>query len=90
MIVGDKFLFKVECDVLEKIMSGIWVGEIILEFWMEKVLIFGFYDFKIVSILYLLFFREGKMVVRFELDKEIESRDRGDWLSGRILVLVDV
>lgn len=86
-ILGDKFSFMIENEALEKIMSGVWLGQTALELWVEKVLVPSFHQLK--ATLLTLPPRgspEGKMVVRLELDNESGSRDHGDWLPGRVSV----
>lgn len=86
-ILGDKFSFMIEAEALEKIMSGVWLGQTALESWVEKVLVPSFHQLK--ATLLTLPPRgsaEGKMVAWLELDNESGSRDHGDWLPGKVSV----
>lgn len=88
-IIGDVLSVKIEGEALEKILSGIWLGQTTLEAWIEKALVPSISQLK--TRLSSLSSRpsEGKMVARLELDQELESRNHGDWLPGRISVVAD-
>ncbi|KAL2939780.1 Protein SUPPRESSOR OF MAX2 1 [Bienertia sinuspersici] len=83
-IIGESLSIKIENEALEKILSGIWLGQTSIESWVEKVLVPSLSQLKT-----LLPSLEGKMVARLELDHESESRDRGDWLPGKISVVAN-
>ncbi|KNA25934.1 hypothetical protein SOVF_002150 [Spinacia oleracea] len=78
----DKLTVKIESEALEKIISGIWLGQTSIESWIEKALVPSINQFKTRL-------PEGKTVARLELDQESESRNHGDWLPGRIMVVSD-
>lgn len=88
-IIGDVLSVKIEGEALEKILCGIWLGQTTLEAWIEKALVPSISQLK--TRLSSLSSRpsEGKMVARLELDQELESRNHGDWLPGRISVVAD-
>ncbi|CAO2841717.1 unnamed protein product [Amaranthus hypochondriacus] len=88
-IIGDNLSVKIESEALEKILSGIWLGQTTLDTWSEKALVPSIHQIKARYPSLLAHEPESKMVARLELDKESESRDPGDWLPSRISVVAD-
>ncbi|XP_021755884.1 protein SUPPRESSOR OF MAX2 1-like [Chenopodium quinoa] len=83
--IGESLLVKIEGEALEKILSGIWLGQTTLESWIEKTLAPSINQLR--TKLPSLATGEGKVVARLELDQESDSRSPGDWLPGRIMVV---
>lgn len=88
-ITGEMLSVKIESEALEKILSGIWLGQTTLESWIEKSLVPSINQLKMRLPSLLAHPPDGKMVACLELDQESESRNPGDWLPGRILVAAD-
>ncbi|GAB2218250.1 hypothetical protein Drorol1_Dr00001469 [Drosera rotundifolia] len=84
-IVGNKVPLKVEQEALEKILGGIWLGEVGLEAWLVKVFVPSIQRLKVN----LPSSSDQTLVARLELDSNSESRSHGDWLPSRITVVFD-
>ncbi|KAL9270993.1 SUPPRESSOR OF MAX2 1-like protein [Drosera capensis] len=84
-IVGNKVLLKVEQEALEKILGGIWLGEVGLQPWLVK----GFVPSIQRLEANLLSSSDQTLVARLELYSNSESRSHGDWLPSRITVVFD-
>lgn len=88
-VLGETVLLKIENEALERILSGIWVGQTALETWVDKVLGPSILQLKMNLPSLVSHLPEGGMIARLELDKESESRGQGDWLPGKISVVAD-
>ncbi|XP_057545550.1 protein SUPPRESSOR OF MAX2 1-like [Amaranthus tricolor] len=88
-IIGQNLCIKIENEALEKILSGIWLGQTTLDTWSEKALVPTIHQIKTRYPSLPAHLSEGKLVARLELDQESESRNHGDWLPGRISVVAD-
>ncbi|XP_074267141.1 protein SUPPRESSOR OF MAX2 1-like [Silene latifolia] len=86
-ILGDNFSVQIESKALEKILSGIWLGQSMLESWVEKVLVPSIKQLKTTLPLVIAHSPLQKLSIRLELDKEGGSREFGDWLPSRISVV---
>ncbi|GMH03976.1 hypothetical protein Nepgr_005815 [Nepenthes gracilis] len=84
-IVGDKHTLKVQQEALEKILGGVWLGQIGVEAWVEKALVPSIQQLKTS----LPTTMDGTVTARLEIDSQIEIRSYGDWLPSRIKVVVD-
>ncbi|CAA2980106.1 protein SUPPRESSOR OF MAX2 1-like [Olea europaea var. sylvestris] len=82
MVVDENMPIKVEDDVIEKILRGLWHDRISLQEWIEKVLVPGFEQLK----MYLPSVGGGSKVVWLVINSESDGRGNGDWLPGRITV----
>ncbi|XP_048326299.2 protein SUPPRESSOR OF MAX2 1 isoform X2 [Ziziphus jujuba] len=85
-IIGDGMPLEVEENAVEKILGGIWLGRTGLEEWTDKVLVPSFQRLK--SSLTVSPPDKSSMVVRLELDGDLDGRRCGDWLPGNIKVVV--
>ncbi|PPR86377.1 hypothetical protein GOBAR_AA34311 [Gossypium barbadense] len=83
-IIGERVLIEIIDDALEKITSGVWIGRIGLEEWIEKTLVPSLQRLKTQ-----LPVSDESLVVRLELDDESRERSHGDWLPGSIKVVLD-
>ncbi|KHG12370.1 Chaperone ClpB [Gossypium arboreum] len=83
-IIGERVLIEIIDDALEKITSGVWIGRIGLEEWIEKTLVPSLQRLKTQ-----LPVSDESLVVRLELDDESRERSHGDWLPSSIKVVLD-
>ncbi|KAH1105585.1 hypothetical protein J1N35_009353 [Gossypium stocksii] len=83
-IIGERVSIEIIDDALEKITSGVWIGRIGLEEWIEKTLVPSLQRLKTQ-----LPVSDESLVVRLELDDESRERSHGDWLPSSIKVVLD-
>ncbi|GAB2267469.1 hypothetical protein Dimus_002452 [Dionaea muscipula] len=97
-ITGNKLQLEVDEDALEKIMAGIWLGQIGLDAWVDKVLVPTIQKVKASLPTCACACAEEEeeetktLAARLELDRNCDStqsRSRGDWLPSRITVAID-
>ncbi|KAK9715540.1 hypothetical protein RND81_06G171700 [Saponaria officinalis] len=88
-ILGDNVSTKIAGEALEKISSGIWLGQTTLESWVETVLIPSIKHIKTTLPSLLERSPNHKITARLELDKESGDRNCGDWLPSRVSVISD-
>ncbi|CAA3007159.1 SUPPRESSOR OF MAX2 1-like [Olea europaea subsp. europaea] len=82
MVVDDNMPLKVEDNVIEKILGGLWHDRTSLQEWIEKVLVPGFDQLKTC----LPSDGGSSKVVWLVIDSESGGRGNGDWLPSKITV----
>ena len=89
-VMGDNISLQLEDEALEKILGGVWLGRSGLEEWAEKVLVPGFHQLKAsLSSTDAACDESTPIVVRLEFyNSDSDSRPYGDWLPGKIKVVV--
>lgn len=85
-IVGGSISIELQDEALEKITSGIWLGQTGVEEWTEKALAPKFQQLKARLTNTI---GDVSMVVRLELDSDTDSRNSGDWLPSSVKVVGD-
>ncbi|KAG8487292.1 hypothetical protein CXB51_020535 [Gossypium anomalum] len=83
-IIGERVSIEIIDDAVEKITSGVWIGRIGLEEWIEKTLVPSLQRLKTQ-----LPVSDESVVVRLELDDESRERSHGDWLPSSVKVVLD-
>ncbi|KAG6705646.1 hypothetical protein I3842_07G189800 [Carya illinoinensis] len=88
-IMGDmRISMEVEDEALDKIMSGVWQGQVGLEEWTEKVLAPSFHQM-IKACQPPSSVRNDSMVIRLEYDGNSDSRSCGEWLPSSVKVVTE-
>ncbi|KAB1204190.1 Chaperone protein ClpB [Morella rubra] len=85
-IIGDRILFEVQDEALDKITSGVWLGRMGLDEWADKVLAPSFHQLKACLPSSV---RDDSVVVRLEQDDNSVCRSGGDWLPSIVKVVTD-
>ncbi|XP_022755379.1 protein SUPPRESSOR OF MAX2 1-like [Durio zibethinus] len=83
-IIGDRVTLEIPDEALDKITSGVWIGQTGLEEWTEKAMVPSLQQLKT-----RLPTSDESLVVRLELDGESCNRSHGDWLPSSVKVVVD-
>ncbi|KAF8102567.1 hypothetical protein N665_0198s0267 [Sinapis alba] len=85
-VVGESLTIEVEEDVLQRILSGVWLGETELEEWIEKAIV------PVLSQLKARVLSSGtygdRTVARLELDEDSGERSGGDLLPTSVTLAV--
>ncbi|KAJ0266853.1 Protein SUPPRESSOR OF MAX2 1 [Hirschfeldia incana] len=85
-VVGESLSMEVEEDVLQRILSGVWLGEMELEEWIEKAIV------PVLSQLKARVSSSGtygdRTVARLELDEDSGERSGGDLLPTSVTLAV--
>ncbi|CAL0330383.1 unnamed protein product [Lupinus luteus] len=87
-IVGNGIFIEVKEEALEKIASGVWLGQTSIEEWMEKVLVPSFQQLK-KNFNSSIYDNESSMVVKLEDDGYSERRNSEEWLPAAVRVVVE-
>ncbi|KAF2537859.1 hypothetical protein F2Q68_00021997 [Brassica cretica] len=81
-VVGESLSVEVEEDVLQRILSGVWLGEMELEEWIQKAIV------PVLSQLKARVSSSGtygdRTVARLELDEDSGERSGGDFLPTSV------
>ncbi|KAL0887066.1 hypothetical protein Bca101_011049 [Brassica carinata] len=85
-VVGESLSMEVEEDVLQRILGGVWLGEMELEEWIEKAIV------PVLSQLKARVLTTGtygdRTVARLELDEDSGERSGGDLLPSSVTLAV--
>ncbi|CAH8358753.1 unnamed protein product [Eruca vesicaria subsp. sativa] len=85
-VVGESLSIEVEEDVIQRILSGVWLGEMELEEWIEKAIV------PVLSQLKARVSSSGtygdRTVARLELDEDSGERSGGDLLPASVTLAV--
>ncbi|XP_013667087.2 protein SUPPRESSOR OF MAX2 1-like isoform X2 [Brassica napus] len=85
-VVGESLSIEVEEDVLQRILSGVWLGEMELEEWIQKAIV------PVLSQLKARVSSSGtygdRTVARLELDEDSGERSGGDLLPTSVTLAV--
>ncbi|KAF1887473.1 hypothetical protein Lal_00040527 [Lupinus albus] len=87
-IMGNGILIEVKEEALEKIASGVWLGQTSIEEWMDKVLVPNFQQLK-KNFNSGTYDHETSMVVRLEDDGYFDCRNSEEWLPATVRVVVE-
>lgn len=89
-IIGEGVSIELQDQALQKILAGVWFGNIGLEEWTEKALVPSFNHLKACFPKPEGSTRDKSVVVTLELDRESGNRRRGDLLPSNIKVVTAV
>ncbi|KAI4335468.1 hypothetical protein L6164_014112 [Bauhinia variegata] len=84
-IIGNGFSIEVQEEALDKIVSGVWLGQTGIDEWVEKVLVPSFQQVK--TELNQSNKGDESLVVRLEDDGDSDKRSAADWLPASVRVV---
>ncbi|CAL0325602.1 unnamed protein product [Lupinus luteus] len=87
-VVGNRISIEVKEEALEKIASGMWLGQTNIDEWMERVLVPSFHKLK-KNFNSNTNHIESSMVVRLEGDGYSDRRIREEWLPATVRVVAE-
>ncbi|CAL0307042.1 unnamed protein product [Lupinus luteus] len=87
-IIGNGISIEVKEEALEKIASGVWLGQTSIDEWMEKVLVPSFHQLK-KNFNSSSKDTESSVVVRLEDDGYSDGRNSEQWLPSTVRVVAE-
>ncbi|KAE9609826.1 hypothetical protein Lal_00006113 [Lupinus albus] len=87
-VVGNGISIEVKEEALEKIASGVWLGQTSIDEWMERVLVPSFHQLK-KNFNSNTNHIESSMVVRLESDGYSDCRSEEEWLPATVRVVAE-
>ncbi|KAK7265314.1 hypothetical protein RJT34_32932 [Clitoria ternatea] len=87
-VVGNGVSIEVHGDALDKITSGVWLGQTTIDEWMDKVLVPGFHQLK-KNINSNTHDHESSVLVRLEDDGYSDHRSSQGWLPASVRVVAE-
>ncbi|XP_027329172.1 protein SUPPRESSOR OF MAX2 1 isoform X2 [Abrus precatorius] len=87
-VVGNGVSIEVQEEALDKITSGVWLGQTTIDEWMDKVLVPSFHQLK-KNLNSCTKEHESLMLVRLEDDGYSDCRSSQEWLPGSVRVVAE-